>query len=315
MGQPAFIQDASREAEVETYRPLLSAIAYRMIGSVSSAEDIVQEAFLRLHRARQQGNAIESPKAYLCTIATRLAIDHLRSARVQRESYVGPWLPEPVIGDEQPELSHARELAESLSMAFMVLLETLTPRERAVFLLREVFDYGYDEIAPIVQQSEQNCRQIFVRAKRHIEAGRPRFSAAPAARDRIAERFFAACQSGQLEQLVQLLEADAAFYGDGGGKVVAAKRPVVGRERVAHFLVGIFKHFGAAGIRPERALINGQPGARLLDPAARSVCVFSLDTSESGILCIRSVVNPDKLRHLGPVSEYLRSPQRSRSGS
>ena len=230
----------SPEWELSAYRPLAFAIAYRMVGSVAETEDIIQEAFLRLHRARQEGVIVESPKAYLAALTTRLAIDHLRSARVRRESYVGPWLPEPVIQEGEPAMARQAEMTESVSMAFMLILEALSPVERAVFLLREVFDYSYDEIAGIVEKSEDNCRQIFARAKRHIDAGKRRFEPSPAKRDEIAELFFAACQRGELEGLIQLLAADAAFSGDGGGKAVAVTRPVVGGDRVARFLLGIF---------------------------------------------------------------------------
>ena len=305
---------ASPESEVSAYRPLAFAIAYRMVGSVAETEDIVQEAFLRLHRARQEGVVVESPKAYLAALTTRLAIDHLRSARVRRESYVGPWLPEPIIQEEEPALARQTEMAESVSMAFMLILEALSPVERAVFLLREVFDYSYEEIAGVVEKSEENCRQIFARAKRHIDAGKRRFEASPAKRDEIAERFFAACQRGELDGLVRLLAADAAFYGDGGGKVAAVTRPVVGADRVARLMAGIFARLEPSGIRIVRALVNGQAGAKLVDRDDRVVGVWSLDTVEGKVQCVRSVVNPEKLRHLGPVSDLL-SLARRRSGS
>jgi RNA polymerase sigma-70 factor, ECF subfamily len=293
------------ESEHASYRPLAFAIAYRMVGSVAETEDIVQEAFLRLHRARQEGTVVESPKAYLAALTTRLAIDHLRSARVRRESYFGTWLPEPVIGEEEPAMARQVELAESLSMAFLLILEALTPVERAVFLLHEVFDYSYGEIAGIVDKSEENCRQILTRAKRHVEAGRHRFEASPAKRNEIAERFFAACERGELQGLVELLAADAAFYGDGGGKATAVTRPVAGAEPVARLLAGIFGKFLPAGLRMVRAEINGQPGAKVLDPEGRIVSVLSLDVVDGAIRCVRSVVNPDKLAHLGPVSDLL----------
>jgi RNA polymerase sigma-70 factor (ECF subfamily) len=193
MADPSSEPAASPESEVSAYRPLAFAIAYRMIGSVAETEDIVQEAFLRLHRARQDGVAVESPKAYLAALTTRLAIDHLRSARARRESYVGPWLPEPVVQEGEPAMDRQIQMAESVSMAFMLVLEALSPVERAVFLLREVFEYSYEEVAQIVEKSEENCRQIFARAKRHIDAGKRRFEASPEKRDEIARQFFAAC--------------------------------------------------------------------------------------------------------------------------
>ena len=300
----------SPESEVSAFRPLAFAIAYRMVGSVAETEDIVQEAFLRLHRARLEGVVVESPKAYLAALITRLAIDHLRSARVRRESYPGPWLPEPVVQEREPSMASQTEMAESVSMAFMLVLEALSPVERAVFLLREVFDYSYDEIAGIVEKSEDNCRQIFARAKRHIDAGKRRFEASPAKRDEIAGRFFEACRRGELAGLVQLLAADAAFYGDGGGKAAAVTRPVTGAQRVARLLAGIFAKFDGAGIRLERALVNGQPGAKLLDRRGRTVSVIALDTADGRVQCVRSVVNPEKLWHLGPVSDLVWLPLR-----
>src|SRR3954471_334089 len=211
----------------EALRPLLFSIAYRMVGSVAEAEDIVQEAFLRHHRAVQEEDVeVQTPKAYLSAITTRLAIDHLRSARVRRETYVGPWLPEPLLTDPGPDPSEQAELADSLSLAFLVLLESLSPVERAVFLLREVFGYGYDEIARIVGKSEDNARQLAVRARRHIDERRPRFEADRRARQELAERFFAAARDGDVEGLEQLLAQDVVMYGDGGGKAPAAGRPL-----------------------------------------------------------------------------------------
>ena len=303
---------ASPESEVSAYRPLAFAIAYRMVSSVAETEDIVQEAFLRLHRARQEGVAVESPKAYLAAVTTRLAIDHLRSARVRRESYVGPWLPEPVVQEGEPAMARQVEMAESVSMAFMLVLEALSPVERAVFLLREVFDYSYPEIAQIVDKSEENCRQIFTRAKRHIDAGKRRFEASPEKRDEIARRFFAASERGELDGLVRLLAADAAFHGDGGGKAAAVAHPVTGADRVARLVAGIFGKFKAAGIRMVRAEVNGQPGAKFVDRHDRIVGVWSLDAADGQIQCVCAVVNPDKLRHLGPVSDLLKLPLRGR---
>jgi len=299
---------ASPESEVSAYRPLAFAIAYRMVGSVAETEDIVQEAFLRLHRARQEGVVVESPKAYLAALTTRLAIDHLRSARVRRESYVGPWLPEPVVQEGEPAMDRQIQMAESLSMAFLLVLEALSPVERAVFLLREVFDYSYEEIAQIVEKSEENCRQIFARAKRHIDAGKRRFEASPEKRDEIARQFFAACERGELDGLVRLLAADAAFYGDGGGKAAAFPRPVIGADRVARLLAAIFSRFKSGEFRVVRLEVNGQPGAKFLDASGRVVSAWSLDTADGRVQCVRSVVNPEKLGHLGPVSDLLTLP-------
>jgi RNA polymerase sigma-70 factor (ECF subfamily) len=294
----------------ESLRPLMFSIAYRMLGSVAEAEDIVQEALLRVHRAEADGAVIESPKAYVTAITTRLAIDHLRSARVRRESYVGPWLPEPVVEEREPDAARHVEMAESLSMAFMVMLETLTPIERAVFLLREVFDYGYDEIAAVVEKTEPNCRQIFTRAKRHLEAGKPRFEASRQKREELAQRFFSACENGRLEDLVRLLASDAVFYGDGGGKAIAYPQPVHGHDRVARLIHGIFAKGRQFGMHVEPVVVNGQPGVKLFDADRRLVCVMTVDIADDVVQCVRSVVNPEKLGHLGPLSDATRLPAR-----
>ncbi|HEY7210415.1 MAG TPA: RNA polymerase sigma-70 factor [Bryobacteraceae bacterium] len=286
------------------------AIAYRMLGSVADAEDIVQEAQLRLFRAQQEGTAIDSPRAYLAAVTTRLAIDQLRSARARRESYVGTWLPEPVIEERGSDVSRETEMAESLSMAFLTILEALTPLERAVFVLREAFDYGYDEIAEIVGKSEANCRQLFTRARKHLEAGKPRFESSPQKRDELAERFFAACQGGDLNGLVDLLATDAAVYGDGGGKATAIPKPLLGRDRVALFVRGLFGKAKELRLDMKRVVVNGQPGAMFFDRDARLISVLALDISDGRVAAIRSVVNPDKLRHLGPLSDLLHLPQR-----
>jgi RNA polymerase sigma-70 factor (ECF subfamily) len=273
-----------------TLRPLIFSIAYRMLGSVAEAEDVVQEAFLRFHRAQDEGVAVEAPKAYLAAVATRLAIDHLRSARVRREFYVGPWLPEPVVEEREPAMARYVEMAESLSMAFLLMLEALSPIERAVFLLREVFEYGYDEISAVVDKTEENCRQIFARAKRHIDAGKPRFEASPEKRAELARHFFAACEDGYLDDLVQLLAADAAFYGDGGGKATAVMHPVRGRDRVARLLHGIFAKGRQIGTRLRRVEVNGQEGAMIFDSQDRLINVLALDIAEGAIQSVRSVV-------------------------
>jgi RNA polymerase sigma-70 factor (ECF subfamily) len=280
-------------ADASDFRALTFSIAYRMLGSVAEAEDVVQEAFLRFHSAQTEGVKIESPKAYLATVTTRLAIDHLRSARVRRESYVGTWLPEPVLDHKEPSMVRQTELAESLSMAFLLILEALSPVERAAFLLREVFDYDYEEISQIVEKTEDNCRQIFARAKRHIEAGKPRFEASLERRDDLARRFFSACQAGDLHDLLDLLATDAAFFGDGGGKATAILQPVHGRDRVAKLLC-----------RP-----------MVLDAQDRLINVLALDVAEGAIRSIRSVVNPEKLQHLGPLSDLTRLPLRGNQES
>jgi RNA polymerase sigma-70 factor (ECF subfamily) len=284
------------------FRPLVFSIAYRMLGSVAEAEDIAQEALLRAHRETAAGAEVASPKAYITTIGTRLAIDHLRSARVRREQYVGPWLPEPLLVDEDADVARAVERSDSLSMAFLVLLERLAPVERAVFLLREVFDYDYAEIAEVVDKSEDNCRQILVRARRRVDADRPRFEASRDARDALAERFFAAAQEGDVEGLVALLGAEARLTGDGGGKAAAFPKPIEGARAVARALAAIFRRGGTRGMQVQPEQVNGQPGVLLRDAEGAIVAVMALDIAGGAVAGVRSVVNPDKLGHLGPVS-------------
>ena len=303
----------TRAAELLALRPLIFSIAYRMLGSVAEAEDVAQEAFLRFHRAQEEGVAIEAPKAWLAAVATRLAIDHLRSARVRREAYVGPWLPEPVVEEKEPAMARHVEMAESLSMAFLVILEALSPVERAVFLLREVFDYGYDEIAAVVGKSEDNCRQIFARARHHIDAGKPRYEASAEKRDALAQRFFAACESGDLAGLVQLLAAEATFFGDGGGKAAATLHPVRGRDPVARLFQGFYTKGRQVGFQVRRVLVNGQEGALFVDAEGRLISVLALEIADGVVQKIRAVVNPDKLHHLGPLSDLTRLPRRDRT--
>lgn len=281
-------------------RGRLFAIAYRMLGTVSEAEDVVQEAFLRYGRVDPA--TVEAPAAFLTTMVTRLAIDHLRSARVRRESYVGSWLPEPLVSTE-PGVDEQAETADSISMAFLVLLETLSPVERAVFLLREAFDYDYEAIGGIVGRSAENCRQIALRARRHVDAGRPRFEVSRAERDRVAQRFFAACEDGDTGALLELLSADTVLHGDGGGQVPAARKPIHGRERVARTLIGLVRSVGRVGASVEPVVVNGQPGARYLDPDGRLITIVALDIADGQVQAVRSVANPDKLRHLGPTAD------------
>ena len=301
------------DASYEELRPLLFSIAYRMIGSVGEAEDIVQESFLRIHRAEAEGTKVESPKAYLSAVATRLSIDHLKSARVRREQYVGQWLPEPLLTDDAATdaAAHA-ETADSLSTAFLVLLESLTPVERAVFLLREVFDYGYDEIARIVERTEDNCRQLYVRARRHVDEGRPRFEASRKHRDELVERFFAAAERGDLAALEEMLAADVVVYGDGGGKAPSWPQPIYGRERVAKLIAGTVKQAKELGVTARLAHVNGQPGVMFLDDEERVAAVMSVDVADGLVQAIRGVTNPDKLAHLGPVLDAREILRRSR---
>jgi len=292
------------DASVEELRPRAFAIAYRMLGSVSEAEDVVQEALLRLHRAEQEGERIESPRAYVSTVVTRLAIDQLRSARVRRETYVGEWLPEPLLASEDEDPARQAEVADSLSLAFLVLLESLSPEQRAVFLLREVFDYPYDQIAAIVGKSEAAVRQLAVRARRQVEERRVRFDASREQRDLLADRFFAAAQEGDLDGLESLLAEDVELHGDGGGRAPALARALFGRARVARTLrnwARLGERIG--GVSWRRVEVNGQPGAMTFDSDGRLINVMALDIANGQVQGIRSIVNPDKLRHLGPVAD------------
>ncbi len=280
-------------------RPLLFSIAYRMLGSASEAEDIVQEAFLRFHREMRGGTEVDDPKAYLSAVTTRLSIDHLRSARVRRERYVGTWLPEPLMTETEPDAARHAETADSLSMGFLLLLEHLTPVERAVFLLREVFAYGYDEIAEVVGKSEDNCRQIAVRARRHVQEGTPRFEASRERREELARRFFEAAGAGDQDGLLDLLAADVVAYADGGGKATAFPRPVHGRDKVARLLQGRTASGAGLGVVAMRRMeINGQPGAVFLDAEGVPVVAVSLDIVDDQVQTLHAVSNPEKLQHL-----------------
>ena len=280
------------------------AIAYRMLGTVSEAEDVVQEALLRLHRAESEGEPIESPRAYVSTVATRLGIDQLRSARRRRETYVGDWLPEPLVTSAEDDPARHAETADSLSMAFLVLLESLSPEQRAVFLLHDVFDYPYDEIARIVGKSEANARQLAARARRHVDERRPRFEASQEQRERLADRFFAAVEQGEVKALETMLAEDVVLQGDGGGKVPALARALHGAGRVARTLANWARQAErVGGVTVRRIDVNGQPGAMLADAEGKLIAVMALDIEDDRIQGVRSVVNPDKLRHLGPVAD------------
>lgn len=298
--------DAPPPNDEADLRPLMFSIAYRMTGGVTEAEDLVQEAFFRLERARQNGAVVESPKAYLATATTRLAIDHLRSARVRRESYVGTWLPEPIVTDLHDSPEQMAELSDSLSMAFLVLLESLSPVERAVFLLREVFDYPYEDVAQIVGKSETNCRQIFGRARQHLGAHRARYEASSEHSEALLQSFLVAARAGDLDRLVDLLAADVVLYGDGGGKATAIRQPLYGRDRVATFIIGLFKQAPQLGVTVEPVLVNGGPGIITHDPEGKVISVLSFEILDGVVQTVRGIVNPDKLQHLGAVSDMAR---------
>jgi RNA polymerase sigma-70 factor (TIGR02957 family) len=303
---------------LDDLRPRAFAIAYRMLGSVSEAEDVVQEALIRVHEAIERGEEISSPRAYAATVVSRLAIDELRSARARRESYVGEWLPEPVTERLEDDPARQAEVADSLSLAFLVLLESLSPEQRAAFLLHDVFDYDYGRVAEIVGTSEQNARQLASRARRHVQDGRTRFDASEERRSELAESFFAAANEGDLDALEELLAQDVELHGDGGGLAPAIKHPVYGRAKVAQMVrnwMSLAGRMGGIEFRP--TVVNGQPGAEYFDSDGRLIGVIGLDIADGRIQAMRSIINPEKLGHLGPVAdanELLRRIRETRSG-
>jgi RNA polymerase sigma factor (sigma-70 family) len=302
------------ETAAAGYRPLLFSIAYGMTGSVGDAEDIVQDAFVGLTRARQAGTVVADLKAYLTTAVTRLGISYLSSARVRREIYVGDWLPEPVVVPAAaPGPAEHAELADSLSMAFLVLLEALSPVERAVFMLREVFAYGYPDVARITGKTEVNCRQIFARARQRLAAGGQARDSVPApARqaegEELARRFFEAAAGGDMDALLGMLAPDVVLHADGGGKTQAIGKPLAGRQHVTRMLVSLLRRARNLGASLRLAWVNGQPGAVLYDAEGLVVSEIELDIADGLIQTMHSVVNPDKLGHLGPVSDVARLP-------
>jgi RNA polymerase sigma-70 factor (TIGR02957 family) len=293
-----------QESLLEELRSVSFAIAYRMLGSVSEAEDIVQEVLLRVHQALESGEQLTSPSGFAATLTTRLAINELHSARVRRERYVGEWLPEPIITDGHDDPVRHAETADSLSLALLVLLESLSPEQRAVLLLHDVFDYSYPEIAGIVGKSEDNVRQLATRARRHVAQGRPRFQTTRKQRDELAKRFFAAAEQGDVAGLEALLAHDVELTGDGGGKVPAPARSLRGRSRVARVLADVVRaalELPDVSWRPVE--VNGGAGALFLDGQEQLIGVMAFDVNGGQITSINSIVNPDKLAHLGPVAD------------
>ncbi len=295
----------TEEHELEQLRPVSFAIAYRMLGSVSEAEDVVQETLLRVHQAIKAGERIASPRAYVATVTTRLAINELRSARARREQYFGEWLPEPILTDGVDDPAQHAEMADSLSLAMLVLLESLSPEQRAALLLHDVFDYGYPEIAEIIGKNEDNVRQLAARARRHVEDRRPRFQTSREQREELTRRFLAAARHGDLTGLEALLSDDVVLTGDGGGKVPALARSLHGRSRVARMLLRwmqVASRLPDFTLRP--AEVNGGAGVMVLDDQERLMGVWSLEIAGGEIRAISSVVNPDKLAHLGLVGDF-----------
>jgi RNA polymerase sigma-70 factor (TIGR02957 family) len=302
-----------REQLLAELRPVAFAIAYRMLGSVSEAEDVVQDALLQVHQALDAGEHIASLRGFLATVSTRRAIDELRSARARRERYIGEWLPEPIITDGHDDPARHAETADSLSLAMLVLLESLSPEQRAVLLLHDVFDYDYAQIAQIIGKSQNNVRQLATRARRHVQQRRPRFRTTREQRDELARRFFQAAEQGDLSGLEALLAHDVELTGDGGGKVPALARTLRGRSRVARTLID-WARLGArlpgALVRPVE--VNGGSGALFLDAQQRLIAVVALEIAAGQISSIHAIVNPDKLAHLGPVGDF--GSLRGRSG-
>jgi RNA polymerase sigma-70 factor (ECF subfamily) len=281
------------------FKPLLFSIAYRMLGVVMDAEDMVQETFVRWQRTDQA--TVDSPKAWLSTVITRLCINQLKSARVQREQYFGEWLPEPIVADSTPSRASDNPLvSESLSLAFLVMLETLSPTERAIFLLREVFEYEFAEIAQIVQKSEQNCRQLLARARKHIAARRPRFETTPQEAEEILQEFDRAVVNGELERLMQLVASDAVLISDGGGKARATLRPVLGSEAISRFLIAVAAKFGSPDQVFRHLPVNGLPGTIAVEND-RVIRVTAFGIQHGRIQSLYIITNPDKLRHVLPA--------------
>lgn len=284
--------------QFEQHRGLMSSIAYRMLGTVSDADDVLQEAYLRWQRTDQ--NSVTSAKSFLSATVTRLCIDHLRTVQRRREQYIGPWLPEPMVTELQDMKASDEVVAESLSMAFLMMLESLSPAERAVFLLHDIFEFDFDEVGRQIGKTSTNCRQICSRARKRLTRAESRFESDPDKAEEITTEFISACKTGDIDSLVTMMADDATLYSDGGGKVVAARRPIEGATNVARFLVGVAKK-GTSGMDLKPVLVNSAPGIAVLHDGC-CVRVFSLEFDEGRLKTICVVGNPDKLRHLQPAS-------------
>ncbi len=297
------------EEAARTFEPLrrhLTGLAYRMLGSVAEAEDIVQEAYLRWHKTDRA--AVTVPRAYLSKVVTRLCLDHLKSARVRRETYVGPWLPEPVVDDSAFAVEAMGDYADDLSMALLMTLERLSPLERAAFLLHDVFDMDFADIADALGRSPAACRQLAVRARDHVRASRPRFKTGADERTRLYDAFHRAVVSGNAGDLVRLLAQDAVLYSDGGGKRAAARNPIFGRDKILRFFTGLARKYGPTpSERVRRAEINGMPGFVITDEEG-NVETLALDIQADRIVALYAVRNPDKLRHVADLARHAAHP-------
>jgi RNA polymerase sigma-70 factor (ECF subfamily) len=292
-----------RDQLLDDLRPVAFGIAYRMLGSVAEAEDVVQEALLRVYQSLQAGERIASPRAFVATVTTRLAINELRSARARRERYVGEWLPEPIVTDGRDDPARHAETADSLSLAMLVLLESLSPEQRAVLLLHDVFDYPYPEIASIVGKNEDNVRQLAARARRHVDLRKPRFQTTREQQEELTGRFFEAAEQGDLAGLEALLAHDVQLTGDGGGKAPAISRTLRGRTRVARAVLNWLRRMSnVPGMSWRSVEVNGGPGVLFFDGDQRVISVCAVEIDGGQVTSINGIVNPDKLRHLGPVA-------------
>jgi RNA polymerase sigma-70 factor, ECF subfamily len=294
----ASAEKAARLAAFDQYRGLLFSVAYRMLGSVADAEDLLQETFLRWQRAAEE--EIRSPRAFLVTIISRLSINHLQSARVQREEYFGEWLPEPLVTDERSDPLSLVRVDETLSMAFLVLLERLTPVERAVFLLREVFEYEYADIAEVLHLSEANCRQVLRRARQHVSARKPRFKTSRRKQNDLLQQFLQATMSGNMDGLMSLLAEDVVLHSDGGGKALAAPNGVHGAGNVARGVLGGLQKLVPQGLTRRIVEVNGEPGV-VAYLEGKPFSVLTLESRDGLVSAIYLVTNPEKLAHVPPL--------------
>ena len=290
----------SKLDDFQELRPMLFSIAYRILGSVTEAEDAVQETWLRYDASETEPR---SPRSFLSAVVTRLSIDVLRSSRAKREEYVGEWFPEPLVEDPYDDPERAAELADSLSMASLLLLERLSPLERAAFVLRDVFAFDYSDVAAAVGRTPTACRQLVVRAREHMAAGRRRYVADRRQRDRLADVFFEALRGGEVARLRDLLAADVQLVGDSGGKAPVWSRPIIGADKVSRMLASMYASLDAIGATVEVQELNGQPGAIFRDRDLKVINTWTIDVVDGQVQAIRTVLNPDKLRHLGPVAD------------